>query len=284
MMSQGLSQFLRRNVSGEQSLKPVVRSYYSHVSDDSSPTSPQSSSDTVTDWLVPEPTKTNLKPTQSEQSEFSSAVQPEKAAHSDRNIEYGFNREVDSSSFPVSPESVRSHSTQKDYSSDIEAEFPGHNAESSSPEWQRQVWQRDAENKSTVSARSDAPSNDVSPHSASAMTLAELRDLELESSSVAPENRQQPAKRRDFTKQVAASILGDEKVSPNTERLASVTPVESALSPEKEGSPQDHLEVSVTIGHVSIVPAPKAPEKKAPSWKPPVSLTDYLRDRQEGKR
>ncbi|WP_281545474.1 hypothetical protein [Grimontia sp. SpTr1] len=278
-MSQGLSQFLRRNVSGEQSLKPVVRSYYSHVSDDSSPTSPQSSSDTVTDWLVPEPTKTNLKPTKSERSEFSSSVRPEKAAHSDRNLEYGFNREVDSSSSPVSPESVESRPAQKDYSSNIEADFPDHNAEPASQEWQRE-----AENRSTVSARSDAPSNDVSPHSASAMTLAELRDLEQESSTVLPENRQQPTKRRDFTKQVAASILGDEKESPITERLASVIPVESALSPEKEGSPQDHLEVSVTIGHVSIVPAPKAPEKKAPSWKPPVSLTDYLRERQEGKR
>ncbi|WP_325894317.1 hypothetical protein [Grimontia sp. NTOU-MAR1] len=116
------------------------------------------------------------------------------------------------------------------------------------------------------------------------MTLTDLRDLEQESSSVVPENRQQPAKRRDFTKQVAASILGDEKVSPNTERLASVSPVESALSPENEGRPQDRLEVSVTIGHVSILPAPKAQEKKVPSWKPPVSLSDYLRDRQEGKR
>ncbi|NGN96268.1 hypothetical protein G5S52_00935 [Grimontia sp. S25] len=283
-MSRGLSQFLRRNVSGEQSLKPVVRSYYSHVSDDSSPTSPQSSSDTVTEWLVPEPTKTNLEPTLSEQSEVSSSVRPENASRTGRNLEYGFDREVDPSSSSVSLENLENRSTPKDDSSDIEAEFPDHNAESSSKEWHRQEWQREAENKSTLSARSDASSNDVTQHSASAMTLAELRDLELESSSVAPENRQQPAKRRDFTKQVAASILGDEKVSPNTERLASVTPVESALSPEKEGSPQDHLEVSVTIGHVSIVPAPKAPEKKVPSWKPPVSLSDYLRDRQEGKR
>ncbi|WP_062709546.1 hypothetical protein [Grimontia marina] len=135
-----------------------------------------------------------------------------------------------------------------------------------------------------VSARPDVPSNDVSQHSASAMALAELRDLEQEPPSVVPENLQKPTKRRDFTKQVAASILGDELGSTQADNKVSASHIESAFSPENEGSLQDHLEVSVTIGHVSIVPAPKAPEKKTPSWKPPVSLTDYLRGRQESKR
>ncbi|CZF81725.1 hypothetical protein GCE9029_02787 [Grimontia celer] len=283
-MSRGLSQFLRRNVSGEQSLKPVVHSYYSHAGETISNTGADSASDSVTEWLTPELTNSKVERTQNQHSETSPAATSNNSLSQriDKNIETGFYREVDSLQLPTSPDSptspdkVMSHSIQ---SSKTDVQLTSDEQDSSNVE-RRGI----TDNQPTNSTNVEAPSSDFSHPESNNTTLAELRDLEQASHSVVPETQQRSAKRRDFTKQVAASILGNESDSTRTDNKISASPVESALSAESEGSPQDHLEVSVTIGHVSIVPAPKAAEKKTPSWKPPVSLSDYLRERQEGKR
>ncbi|EOD79639.1 hypothetical protein D515_01433 [Grimontia indica] len=283
-MSRGLSQFLRRNISGEQSLKPVVHSYYSHAGETISNTGAESVSDSVTEWLTPEPTNSKVGRTQNQHSETSPAATSNNSLSQriDKNIETGFHREVDSLQLPTSPDSpaspdkVMSHSIQ---SSKTDVQLTSDEQHSSNVE-RRGI----TDNLPTNSTNVEAPSSDFSHSESNNMTLAELRDLEQASPSVVPETQQRSAKRRDFTKQVAASILGDESVSTRIDDKASASPVESALSAKSEESLQDHLEVSVTIGHVSIVPAPKTGEKKAPSWKPPVSLTDYLRERHEGKR
>ncbi|USH05396.1 hypothetical protein K6Q96_19525 [Grimontia kaedaensis] len=283
-MSRGLSQFLRRNVSGEQSLKPVVHSYYSHAGETISNTGAEFVSDSVTEWLTPEPTNSKVERTPNQHSETSPAATSNNSLSQriDKNIETGFHREVDSlqlptsPDIPASPDKVMSHSIK---SSKTDVQLTSDEQDSSNVE-RRGI----TDNQPTNSTNVEAPSSDFSHPESNNMTLAELRDLEQASHSVVPETQQRSAKRRDFTKQVAASILGNESDSTRTDNKLSASPVESALSAASEGSPQGHLEVSVTIGHVSIVPTPKAAEKKVPSWKPPVSLTDYLRERQEGKR
>lgn len=272
-MSRGLTQFLRRNVTGEQSLKPVVRSYYSHMAETAYSPADHNNSDTVTDWLRPEPSITVSKRQQSHAEHVNKATRDNQAHMPGSQPD--FNREV---AFPKSSDTIsetpKNHEKQDEQDS-VEPERITSKArpESLQPDEGNSDFPERWHHTDFPRIETRVPSTTLA--NKQKKTLAELRDLEPESQGNEPSKqaKTQPDKRRDFTRQVAASILGNDATT-SRESLLIAEPVTESVT--------DPVEVSVTINHVSIVSAAKAPEKKVLSWKPPVSLTDYLRERREG--
>ncbi|MFD2180473.1 hypothetical protein [Veronia pacifica] len=357
-MSRVLSQYLRRQLVGEQSLKPIVQSYYSglgaeqagsvltglhkpesaqaHGRQDSElavsqqrraqDSEPTFSSPTSTESPVsqppnigqdsPPPTASSqvqprlsdpLRPpaskTMSRESSVSSSTGIQQDIPGESKTVVSSAPRTSSANHPDPGDSQRSPKYQASFPASAKAKESAI-VEPSKPS-PSQPPQRDQKEKRPPEARmdrrnprsfdearfsdkagsldeksnkaSDSTSAQRSEHDISAVLNPPIHSTEQKSNDSAPSassNNAHSHARRDFTQQVAAAILSGDS---GPERPY-------AELPSKQEAGSDNLEVSVTIGHVSVMPSQTEPSPKKASWKPPISLSDYLRERKEGKR
>lgn len=280
-MSQ-LRQFLQRNLHGRQTLKPVVRSYYAH-----SPTTKQgysrAGSDSVTNEGI-----SNIAGTDEVQGEISSdgfgslndTSNPRSRTHSPHTASHASGDGVE----PQTPKTA--DNSQRIERRGIEP---------------ARIQQADQTAEQRTEASLSFPSNPKALHlSAADHSTADfggevtpqhanhIRDSETltaHSRSNPSEGKVppvgNPAKRRDFTREVAASIFSPPLVSDLRNNPDSAASRKEQMAGQTSHVNHD-VSVSVTIREVNIVP-PAAPVKEKPSWQPPKSLSQYLSER-EGKR
>ncbi len=277
-MSQ-LRQFLQRNLHGQQTLKPVVRSYYAH-----SPTTKQGvpyvSSDSVTNGDI----SNNIGGTDGVQGEISSdgfgsltdTSNPRSRAHSPHTASHASGDGVE----PQTPKTA--DNSQRTERRGIE---PAHIQQADQTAEQRT--EASLNPKALHLSAGDHPAADhggeVAPrhadHRRDSETLTAHSRSNPSEEMVPPVVS--PAKRRDFTREVAASIFSPPPVSELRNNPDSAAPRTEPRAGQTRHTNHD-VSVSVTIREVNIVP-PAAPVKEKPSWQPPKSLSQYLRER-EGKR
>lgn len=277
-MGRALSHFLRRNIAGEQSLKPVVRSYYAHVAEPALGTVHRSdavikseSGDRTEEWLRPATTspaehKESVQRPASEQdvkpdTRVYSSTPDKKERHDALTPAEG--KETADNNLMGTQSSLKASGTQ--------TQRPLANREMPEP----------TQNTAPPPFEPHSPPDKMNTHAKFWRGKATPVRTMAGESVVTPTPS---AKRRDFTQQVAASILGNESAYQDGQTLVAPSPVGADLSTDTLSMREEQLDVKVSIHHISIVPAANTLETKNAGWKPPVSLTDYLRERREGNR
>ncbi|MBV7298298.1 hypothetical protein [Enterovibrio paralichthyis] len=285
-MSQ-LRQFLQRNLHGQQTLKPVVRSYYAH-----SPTTKQGFSYTGSDSVTYEGVSNNIGGTDGVQGEMGSDSLTD----------------TPNPSSPARRLQVTSHEAAPQPAKPADdAQLTDHSASNTAHFQQTASASRHGLSKTDPKTVPSSDSSLNSPENLEALHLSAadhstadfggevtprhadyVRDPETPTAYSGPNPPEEkfppvgsPAKRRDFTREVAASIFSQQPVSeprPNPTSAASMRKQSEGQTPHANHD----VSVSVTIREVNIVP-PAAPVKEKPSWQPPKSLSQYLSER-EGKR
>lgn len=293
-MGRGINQFLRRNIAGEQSLKPVVRSYYAHppelaadVINKSDAVTEYGSDDWMAEWLTPAP----ISPTEHKAGGQTPAseqdVQPDTRIHSSSP---GVKERHASLTPPEGKEAAAHHNDLMGIQPPLKASGTGSvSGTHTEPPPMNGEMPEPAQNTAPPPFEPHTPPDKMNTHAKFWRGKATPVRTMAGESVITPAPS---AKRRDFTEQVAASILGNENAyqgeqatpSPSGAALAAGDSSVSALSASALSLGEDQLDVKVSIHHVSIVPAATAPKTKNADWKPPVSLTDYLRERREGNR
>ncbi|KXF83021.1 hypothetical protein [Enterovibrio coralii] len=324
-MSRLLSQFIRRNATGQQSLKPIVGSYYSGVSSSSlayeSHQPPKTKSDSVTNdagdslSFSPNDEPKNTFPNQTmSKTAFESELPLPTTTRLDQS---SINIDIDSERETSKPSSIsddflgdklfnKPHQTSIQYRERQRDEQGTHGDQAQQKGLLQSHEEKDGEREehyrgiealhdkntlshSNIEEQRQLKHRQRQKHTAEDTSFVQHDDSLRRHMSVEDEQETvstSHARRRDFTKAVAAAILGEN--SQNAEnRSLNINANLEGHTPRGESPSNlapELLEVSVTIANVSIVSTERSQESSTPSWKPPISLNDYLRARKEGKR
>lgn len=275
-MSRTLSQFIHRNLTGEQSLKPVVRSYYSDITPNAHYEAGAQHND-ASSW-------TNSEPSMDDES-ASTASTParklmSKATFDADNAQSNLDRDDIDASTQVTSEY---HPEESRRTESLTVEQDAYMKDTSEQNRSSQVGHIDEaqfeSQHSAVLSEYNLENESVLIHQ------GELKDLEAGSATdFGYDVRSKPLKRRDFTKQVAQAILGNDAAYESSPKSPTTTRNGAEFDTQGHSGDGENLEVSVTIRQVTIMSSSNGAEKHQSNWKPPISLSDYLRERQEGKR
>ncbi|MDD1780467.1 hypothetical protein LRP49_04560 [Enterovibrio sp. ZSDZ35] len=321
-MSRVLSRFIHRNITGQQSLKPIVRSYYSDVSARGISGSDAISRDSVTSsqgnvehedrGFTPlgaqdskghteaTATRSYASPTSDTRVEEGNSLErtettiDSEVMHEDSRGTQAFpfpqNRTLSTSDTPSVLNNANDDATRRnDFLTAAQtASVDGPNAPNETHDEQPRSVSSLVVNKDAQTFGNGLTTSAYVDKQATQDLNSPQRSIEDESMGFnSNTNASIRSRRRDFTQQVAAAILG------NDSSLASVSSSRESASPlnnesvtpyQTPDATPEPLEVSVTINQVSIVSSHQAPTARTPSWQPPISLGDYLRERKEGKR
>ncbi|MGP8305591.1 hypothetical protein [Vibrio sp. YIC-376] len=270
-MSRTLSQFIHRNLTGEQSLKPVVRSYYSDITPNAHYESDVQHND-ASSW-------TNSEPSMDDESAFTASTPARKlmseATCDADNAQSNLDRDIDASTQVTS----EYHPEESSHAESLTVERDASMRDTSEQNRSSQVGHIDESQHSAVFTEYNLENESVLIHQ------GELKDLEAVSATDSGYDAlSKPLKRRDFTKQVAQAILGNDAAYESSPKSPTTTQNGTEFDTQGHSGDGENLEVSVTIRQVTIMSSSNGAEKHQSNWKPPISLSDYLRERQEGKR
>ncbi|MGY0614923.1 hypothetical protein [Vibrio sp. FJH11] len=274
-MSRTLSQFIHRNLTGEQSLNPVVRSYYSDITPNAHYEASVQHND-ARSWM-------NSEPSMDDESASTASTPARKflseATPAADNAQPDLDRNIDASTQVTS----EYHPEESSHAESLTVEQDASMRDTSELNRDSQVGHIDEaqfESKySAVISEHNLENESVLIHQ------GELKDLEASSTTDSGYDAlSKPLKRRDFTKQVAQAILGNDAAYESSPKSPTITWNGAEFDTKGHSRDGENLEVSVTIRQVTIMSSSNGAEKHQSNWKPPISLSDYLRERQEGKR